>query len=137
MGGWVGGWVEEERRRFERAAGLLLWYGKGKQSFIHFSPPTHAPTHSMQILALPRPVDIPDDGILCDLLWSDPDASLTGWARNPRGVSHLIHPPTHPPTCTNNTSFTHSTHPPTHLSRSPTSLATMLWRSFWQNTIWT
>ncbi|GAB5029856.1 serine threonine-protein phosphatase pp1-beta catalytic subunit [Nannochloropsis oceanica] len=51
------------------------------------SPELH---HLSQILNLPRPVDIPDEGILCDLLWSDPDPSLVGWARNPRGVSYLF-----------------------------------------------
>ncbi|TFJ87983.1 hypothetical protein NSK_000337 [Nannochloropsis salina CCMP1776] len=47
------------------------------------SPELH---HLSQILSLPRPVDVPDEGILCDLLWSDPDASAEGWSRNPRGA---------------------------------------------------
>lgn len=26
-----------------------------------------------QILEIPRPIEVSDDGLLCDLLWSDPD----------------------------------------------------------------
>jgi len=44
--------------------------------------------HSMdQIRRLPRPTDVPDSGILCDLLWSDPDKDIEGWGENDRGVS--------------------------------------------------
>ena len=37
-----------------------------------------------------RPTDIPDVGLLCDLLWSDPDKDITGWSENDRGVSLLL-----------------------------------------------
>ena len=30
--------------------------------------------------------DIPDQGFLCDLLWSDPDKVVLGWGENDRGV---------------------------------------------------
>lgn len=39
-----------------------------------------------------RPTDIPDSGLLCDLLWSDPDKDITGWAGNERGVSFTFGP---------------------------------------------
>ncbi len=32
-------------------------------------------------------VDIPDTGLLCDLLWADPDKDIVGWGENDRGVS--------------------------------------------------
>lgn len=35
-----------------------------------------------------RPTNIPDNGILCDLVWSDPDNTL-GWGENDRGVSFI------------------------------------------------
>lgn len=34
-----------------------------------------------------RPTDVPDTGLLCDLLWSDPDKDTQGWGENDRGVS--------------------------------------------------
>lgn len=40
--------------------------------------------HLSQIFDIPRPTDIPDEGLLCDLLWADPDPSVTGWGYNGR-----------------------------------------------------
>ncbi|CAD6207774.1 unnamed protein product [Miscanthus lutarioriparius] len=41
-----------------------------------------------QIRRLPRPCDVPEEGLLCDLLWSDPSPQDSGWADNEdRGVS--------------------------------------------------
>ncbi|KAJ8513865.1 hypothetical protein OPV22_004299 [Ensete ventricosum] len=45
-----------------------------------------------QIRNLARPVDIPDQGLLCDLLWSDPDKDIEGWGENDRGVSYTFGP---------------------------------------------
>lgn len=41
-----------------------------------------------QIIDLRRPTDIPDEGLLCDLLWSDPDPYVQGWVHSMRGVSY-------------------------------------------------
>ncbi|CAB1321793.1 unnamed protein product [Coregonus sp. 'balchen'] len=40
-----------------------------------------------QIRRVMRPTDVPDQGLLCDLLWSDPDKDVLGWGENDRGVS--------------------------------------------------
>jgi serine/threonine-protein phosphatase PP1 catalytic subunit len=40
-----------------------------------------------QLKKIVRPTEIPDDGLLCDLLWSDPDKNANGWGENERGVS--------------------------------------------------
>jgi serine/threonine-protein phosphatase PP1 catalytic subunit len=40
-----------------------------------------------QIRNIARPIDVPDHGLLCDLLWADPDKDLEGWGENDRGVS--------------------------------------------------
>ena len=43
-----------------------------------------------QITDLHRPCDVPDVGLMCDLLWSDPDTGVNGWAENDRGVSFVF-----------------------------------------------
>ena len=63
-----------------------------------------------QIRRVMRPTDVPDTGaswshscwvfygltsdagLLCDLLWSDPDKDITGWSENDRGVSFTFGP---------------------------------------------
>ncbi|XP_054788450.1 serine/threonine-protein phosphatase PP1 isozyme 9 [Prosopis cineraria] len=40
-----------------------------------------------QIREISRPTDVPDNGLLCDLLWSDPDTRIEGWAESDRGIS--------------------------------------------------
>lgn len=65
-----------------------------------------------QIKKIIRPTDVPDTGnfhpsfavseknlsgligLLCDLLWSDPDKDTQGWAENERGVSFVFGPET-------------------------------------------
>ena len=32
------------------------------------------------------------EGLLCDLLWSDPDKDVQGWGENERGVSYVFSP---------------------------------------------
>ncbi|ESQ38382.1 hypothetical protein EUTSA_v10028803mg [Eutrema salsugineum] len=44
------------------------------------------------IRRIPRPIDVPDQGVLCDLLWADPDRDITGWGENDRGVSYTFGP---------------------------------------------
>lgn len=43
------------------------------------------------IRRIPRPIDVPNSGLLCDLLWSDPVAK-SGWHPNDRGVSFAFGP---------------------------------------------
>ncbi|KAH8238747.1 hypothetical protein KR038_010694 [Drosophila bunnanda] len=42
------------------------------------------------IRTLARPTDVPSEGLLCDLLWSDPEESTNTWAANDRGVSYTF-----------------------------------------------
>ncbi|EPS69366.1 serine/threonine-protein phosphatase, partial [Genlisea aurea] len=45
-----------------------------------------------QIRQISRPTDVPDNGLLCDLLWSDPDPRVRGWSDSDRGVSCVFGP---------------------------------------------
>ncbi|GAA89160.1 serine/threonine protein phosphatase PP1 [Aspergillus luchuensis IFO 4308] len=45
-----------------------------------------------QIRRIMRPTDIPDEGLLCDLLWADPGKHILGWGANERGVSFTFGP---------------------------------------------
>ncbi len=45
-----------------------------------------------QIKRIARPTDVPDSGLLCDLLWADPDKDIQGWGENDRGVSYTFGP---------------------------------------------
>jgi serine/threonine-protein phosphatase PP1 catalytic subunit len=40
-----------------------------------------------QIKSIIRPTDVPDSGLLCDLLWSDPERGVEEYGDNDRGVS--------------------------------------------------
>ena len=40
-----------------------------------------------QIKNIMRPTDVPDTGLLCDLLWSDPERGVEEYGDNDRGVS--------------------------------------------------
>jgi len=41
-----------------------------------------------QLYNIQRPTDVPNSGLLCDILWSDPDPEVEGWGENERGVSY-------------------------------------------------
>ncbi|EOA13736.1 hypothetical protein CARUB_v10026814mg [Capsella rubella] len=49
-------------------------------------------TNVEQIKNIKRPTDVPDSGLLCDLLWSDPSKDVKGWGMNDRGVSYTFGP---------------------------------------------
>lgn len=47
-------------------------------------------TDIRRINDLERPCDVPDKGLLCDLLWSDPEEEVKGFLESDRGVSFLF-----------------------------------------------
>ena len=40
-----------------------------------------------ELQKIKRPIDVPEEGLLCDILWSDPDEKASGWGKNNRGIS--------------------------------------------------
>eukprot|EP00828_Plagiopyla_frontata_P035296 TRINITY_DN4627_c0_g2_i1.p1 TRINITY_DN4627_c0_g2~~TRINITY_DN4627_c0_g2_i1.p1 ORF type:complete len:258 (-),score=28.91 TRINITY_DN4627_c0_g2_i1:132-905(-) len=49
-------------------------------------------TNLEQIHRIMRPLEVPDQGLLCDLVWSDPELEVTGWMDSERGVSYVFGP---------------------------------------------
>ena len=46
-----------------------------------------------QVIKIQRPIEVPEEGLLCDLLWADPESSIKDWAHNEeRGISHIFGP---------------------------------------------
>lgn len=47
--------------------------------------------HNLDLIRnIQRPTDVPDTGLLCDLLWSDPSKDVQDWGMNDRGVSYTF-----------------------------------------------
>lgn len=42
-----------------------------------------------QIRQIDRKQEVPHDGAMCDLMWSDPD-EIDGWGLSPRGAGYLF-----------------------------------------------
>jgi len=61
---------------------VICMHGGLSQEMLHDSSDVRR-----QVLEMTRPADIPDNGYLCDLLWSDPQPEATGFGPNDRGVS--------------------------------------------------
>ena len=43
-----------------------------------------------QITQLPKPTDVPDKGLIADLLWNDPDEIARDWEDNERGCGYIF-----------------------------------------------
>ena len=43
-----------------------------------------------QLQQITRPTEVPENGLLCDLLWSDPEKAQSSWGENDRGVSYTF-----------------------------------------------
>jgi diadenosine tetraphosphatase ApaH/serine/threonine PP2A family protein phosphatase len=72
---------------------LLLELGHSPLALLDLLTSQSPDLQSMeQIRRVMRPTDVPDTGLLCDLLWSDPDKDITGWSENDRGVSFTFGP---------------------------------------------
>jgi len=43
-----------------------------------------------QIRTIDRKIEVPHEGPMCDLMWSDPEEDLEGWGISPRGAGYLF-----------------------------------------------
>ncbi|KNC46766.1 serine/threonine-protein phosphatase PP-X isozyme 2 [Thecamonas trahens ATCC 50062] len=43
-----------------------------------------------QIRLLDRKQEVPHDGAMCDLMWSDPEEQVDGWGLSPRGAGYIF-----------------------------------------------
>ena len=50
---------------------------------------TDVPPVCSQIRSIDRKQEVPHDGAMCDLLWSDPE-DIEGWGLSPRGAGYLF-----------------------------------------------
>jgi len=42
--------------------------------------------HSLELIQqLPKPTDVPETGLIADILWNDPDDDAKDWMENERG----------------------------------------------------
>ena len=58
---------------------------KAEKAYSPFSLSLSCQENMDQIRQLQRPTPVPDEGLLCDLLWSDPEPEIRGWADSDRG----------------------------------------------------
>ncbi|KAI8804938.1 phosphoprotein phosphatase PPZ [Cladochytrium replicatum] len=63
----------------------------GKIFCVHGGLSPHLNTMD-DVFAIQRPTDVPDHGLLSDLLWSDPSETAVHWEDNERGVSYCFGP---------------------------------------------
>jgi serine/threonine-protein phosphatase 4 catalytic subunit len=42
-----------------------------------------------EIMPIDRKQEVPHDGAMCDLMWSDPE-DISGWSMSPRGCGYLF-----------------------------------------------
>jgi serine/threonine-protein phosphatase PP1 catalytic subunit len=95
------GFYDECKRRFN----IKMWKGfcdvfnclplaavVDEKIFCCHGGPSPELTHLDNVRRIMRPTDVPDTGIICDLLWADPDKDITGWCENDRGVSYTFGP---------------------------------------------
>jgi serine/threonine-protein phosphatase PP1 catalytic subunit len=69
-----------------RCVVLMLKGNKSRKGLSHhFLHLCRCQENMDQIRQLQRPTPVPDEGLLCDLLWSDPEPEIRGWADSDRG----------------------------------------------------
>ncbi|KAF1763441.1 hypothetical protein GCK72_011707 [Caenorhabditis remanei] len=63
----------------------------GKVFCVHGGLSPTCPTID-EIRSINRQQEVPHEGSMCDLMWSDPEDSMKGWTFSPRGAGYLFGP---------------------------------------------
>lgn len=82
-----------------------------------------------QIRRIMRPTDVPDQGLLCDLLWSDPDKDVQGWGEKTVGSPSPSGLRSWPNSCTSTTWTSSAGH--TRYHRDPPNIG-----DTWEGGVW-
>uniref|UniRef100_A0A182TFZ4 Serine/threonine-protein phosphatase n=1 Tax=Anopheles melas TaxID=34690 RepID=A0A182TFZ4_9DIPT len=77
---FLGDYVDRGKQSLETICLLLAYKIKYPENFFLLRG-------NHECASINRIYDVPDTGLLCDLLWSDPDKDVKGWGENDRGVS--------------------------------------------------
>ncbi|KAJ3329480.1 hypothetical protein HDU76_007825 [Blyttiomyces sp. JEL0837] len=84
---FLGDYVDRGKQSLETILLLFCYKIKYPEIFCVHGGLSPYLTSMDEIRAIQRPTDVPDSGLLNDLLWSDPSETTAEWEDNERGVS--------------------------------------------------